>query len=305
MELLKNFPDSGYPPTVVTIGNFDGCHRGHRLLLDATVRLAEAHNQRSIVISFVDADKPVAEHLFTEAQKLRSFADLGIHICLLHKFDRSLTDISHEDFFHDRLRQRLHMQHLVVGMDFRFGHQRRGDVAWLKSQTGFSLAAIAPLAHDEQRISSSAVRQALRTGDVATATAMLGRAYMLEGEVQRGEQRGSQLGIATANLGNLGQLLPAQGVYAGWAVLDEECSPLALPATAMPGVVNIGTRPTVSQDGKCTLEVHVIGKKLGELYGKKMAVFFVQRLRAEQKFSDLTALKTQIDADIAHAREVL
>ena len=305
MEIIKSFPDVNYPPTVVTVGNFDGCHRGHRLLLDAVVRLAETHSQRSVVMSFIDESKPVDKRLFTLAQKLRSFAEIGMHTCLLHKFDRSLTDISHEDFLHNRLRQRLHMHHLVVGMDFRFGHQRRGDVDWLKTQTGFGMAAIAPLVHDEQRISSSAVRQLLSTGDVSTAAVMLGHAYMLEGEVQHGEQRGSKLGIATANLGNIAQLLPADGVYAGWAVLDHECSPLSMPDSAMPSVINIGMRPTVSTSGKRTLEVHVIGKKLGKLYGKGMAVFFVQRLRAEQKFPDVDALCTQIDADITHAKRVL
>ena len=305
MEIIKNFPTDKYPATAVTIGNFDGCHHGHRLLLEATMRLAEAHHHRSVVISFVDADKPVVERLFTAAQKLRSFTALGLHTCLLHKFDRSLTDISHQDFLHDRLRQCLNMHHLVVGYDFCFGHRRRGNVDWLKTQTGFSLTAIAPLARAGQRISSSAVRQLLAAGKVGTAAAMLGRAYMLEGEVQRGEQRGSKLGIPTANLGSIEQLLPAEGVYAGWAVLAAECSPLAVPAAAKPSVINIGTRPTVSDDGRRTVEVHVIAEKLGELYGKRMAVFFVQRLRAEKKFDDIEALRTQIDADITQARRVL
>ena len=304
MEIISNFPTQKYPATVVTIGNFDGCHRGHRLLLDAAARLATTHSQYSVVISFADAAQPAAARLFTPAQKLRSFAALGMHTCLLHKFDRSLTDISHEDFLHDRLLQRLHMQHLVVGVDFRFGHQRRGDVDWLKKQRGFNLATIAPLQHRGQRISSSAIRQSLAAGDVVNATAMLGRAYMLEGKVQRGEQRGSKIGIPTANLGNIEQLLPRKGVYAAWAVLESECSPLTLPASAQLSVVNIGTRPTVSDDKQCTVEVHVIAQKLGNLYGKGMAVFFLQRLRDEQKFANIEALRAQIDADIRQAQQV-
>ncbi len=305
MEIIKNFPTDDYPATAVTIGNFDGCHRGHRLLLDTTVRLAAAHHHRSVVISFVDTDKPATARLCTTTQKLRSFAALGVHTCLLHKFDRSLTDISPHDFLHDHLLQRLHMQHFVVGDDFRFGYHRRGDVAWLKTQTGFSLAAIAPLTWHGQRISSSAIRQLLAAGEVHTAAAMLGRAYMLEGEVQHGAQRGSKLGIPTANLGGIAQLSPADGVYAGWAVLAAECSPLTVPTTAMPSVINIGTRPTMSDSGERTIEVHVIATTLGELYGKRMAVFFVQRLRAEQKFADRKALRTQIDADITQARQLL
>ncbi len=305
MEIIKNFPAEGYPATVVTVGNFDGCHRGHRLLLDAVVRLAETHSQHSVVISFSNEDEPAVPRLFTAAQKLRSFAALGLHTCLLHKFDSSLTDISHQDFLHDRLRQHLHMQHLVVGVDFRFGHQRRGTIDWLKTQTGFSLAAIAPLQHQGQRISSSAIRRLIAAGDVSTAAAMLDRAYMLEGKVQRGKQRGSKLGIPTANLGEIEQLLPADGVYAGWAVLEAECSPLTVPATAMPSVVNIGTRPTVSSDGTRTVEVHVIAQKLGELYGKHMAIFLAQRLRDERKFANIEALRAQINTDITQGQQVL
>ncbi len=305
MEIIKNFPSTKYPATVVTIGNFDGCHRGHRLLLDAVVRLAESHCQRSVVISFADADKPAAARLFTEAQKLRGFAALGVHACMLHKFDRSLMNISHEDFLYDCLLQRLQMRHLVIGMDFRFGHQRRGSVAWLQKQSGFSLAALALLEQEGQRISSSGIRQLLAAGNVSTAAAMLGHAYMLEGRVQRGNQRGGRIGVPTANLGDIEQLLPMQGVYAAWAVLDAECSPLAVPTAAMPSVINIGTRPTVSQDGTTMVEVHIIAKKLGDLYGKSMAVFFVQRLRDEIKFLHLEALRAQIDIDITQAQQVL
>lgn len=305
MEIINSFPMQKYPATVVTIGNFDGCHRGHRLLLDAATRLAATHSQHSVVISFADAAQPAAAQLFTPAQKLRSFAALGMHTCLLHKFDRSLTDISHEDFLHDRLLQRLQMQHLVVGVDFRFGHQRRGSVDWLKKQRGFNLTTIAPLQHRGQRISSSAVRQLLSEGDVTTAAAMLGRAYMLEGKVQRGAQRGRELGIPTANLGNIAQLLPRHGVYAAWAVVESECSPLTLPAAARLSVVNIGMRPTVSDDKQCTVEVHVIEQNMGNLYDKDMAVFFVQRLRDEQKFADVEALRAQIDVDIRQAQQVL
>ena len=305
MEIIKSFPTDKYPATAITIGNFDGCHRGHRLLLDAAVRLAATHNQHSVVISFVDANKPSAEQLFTTAQRLRSFAAAGLHTCLLHNFDRSLTDISHEDFLHDCLQRRFNMHHLVVGDDFRFGHQRRGDVAWLKAQAGFNLTAIAPLVHAGQRISSSAVRQLLAAGNVSTAAEMLGRPYLLEGQVQRGAQRGSKLGIPTANLSHIEQLLPAHGVYAGWAVLEVECSPLRVPTTARPSVINIGTRPTVSDDGQRTVEVHVIAQQLGELYGKGMAVFFVQRLRDEKKFASREALRAQIDADITQAQHIL
>lgn len=305
MEIITNFPNAKYPTTAVTIGNFDGCHRGHRLLLDAAVQRAEAHQHRSVVISFVDKGKSVSEQLFTEAQRRRSFAALGLHTCLLHKFDHSLTDISHQDFLHDYLQRRLNMQHLVVGDDFRFGHQRRGNVDWLQTQTGFDLDIIDPLEHEGQRISSSAIRQLIKAGKVCIAAQMLGRAYMLEGKVQHGQQRGGKIGIPTANLGDIEQLLPAEGVYAGWAVLAVECSPLTVPATAMPCVINIGTRPTVSDDGVRTVEVHVITQKLGELYGKGMAVFFVQRLRGEQKFANVEALRTQIDVDITQAKRML
>ena len=305
MEIINNFPTTAFPPTVITIGNFDGCHRGHRLLLDTTVQLAEQHGYHSVVISFTANSKTTMPCLFTPAQKLRSFAHLGLHTCLLHPFDRSLTTISHQEFLHDRLQQRFNMQHLVVGTDFRFGHQRQGNVAWLQTQAGFELTTIAPLLQDKTRISSSAIRALLATGDVASAAQMLGRPYLLEGKVQRGQQRGSKLGIPTANLNPREQLLPANGVYAGWSVIDTEATPLTVPATAMASVVNIGTRPTVSNDNTRVVEVHAIAQNLGELYDKHLAVFFTQRLRDEQKFSDVTALRAQIDIDITQAQQLL
>lgn len=305
MEIINNFPTAAFPPTVITIGNFDGCHRGHRLLLDTTVQLAHQHGYRSVVISFTDNSPTAALRLFTPAQKLRSFASLGLHTCLLHTFDRSLTDISHQEFLHDRLRQRFNMQHLVIGTDFRFGHQRQGDVTWLQTQSGFELTTIAPLLQDKTRISSSAIRALLATGDVTRAAQMLDRAYLLEGKVQRGQQRGSKLGIPTANLSPSEQLLPANGVYAGWALVAANPTPLAVPATAMASVINIGTRPTVSDDGARVVEVHAIAQDLGELYDQHLAVFFVQRLRDEQKFSNVTALRAQIDIDITQAQQLL
>ena len=305
MEIINNFPTTAFPPTVITIGNFDGCHRGHRLLLDTTVRLAAQHSHHSVVISFTANSKTTTPCLFTPAQKLRSFAHLGLQTCLLHPFNRSLTDLSHQEFLHDRLCQRFNMQQLIVGTDFRFGHQRQGNVAWLQTQPGFALTTIAPLLQDETRISSSAIRALLTTGDVASAAQMLGRAYLLEGNVQRGQQRGSKLGIPTANLSPSEQLLPANGVYAGWAVLDTEPSPLVVPTTAMASVINIGTRPTVSNDSTRVVEVHVIGQNLGELYDKHLAVFLVQRLRAERKFPDVATLRAQIDIDITQAQQLL
>ena len=139
------------------------------------------------------------------------------------------------------------------------------------------------------------------------------------GRCSGAKQRGSKLGIPTANLGNIEQLLPADGVYAGWVelgsgkkscsehreVLEAECSPLTVPATAMPSVVNIGTRPTVSSDGTRTVEAHVIAQKLGELYGKHIAIFLAQRLRDERKFADIEALRAQINTDITQGQQVL
>lgn len=308
MELVKDFPTQVYPPTAVTIGNFDGCHRGHQLLLATTVRLARSHAQRSVVLSFADGVQlpgaPPVERLFTAAQKLRSFTESGLDVCLLPKF-QAVSSISHQEFLQDRLRGHLNMQQLVIGTDFRFGYQRRGNAAWLQQQQGFELTTIAPLKQGGQRISSSAIRELLAQGNVEVAAQMLGRAYMLEGKVQRGQQRGRELGAPTANLGAVTQLLPADGVYAGWTVLAETSSVLTLPTDRLPSVINIGTRPTVTRNGARTIETHIIGTKLGETYDRKIFVFFVKRLRAEQQFPDLAALRARIKLDIAEAQHVL
>ena len=249
-------------------------------------------------------DQPPTPRLFTTAQKLQSFAELGLHTCLVHAFDRTFTSLSHQEFLHDCLRTRLNMQHLIVGTDFRFGYRRQGSIDWLRTQDGFGFTTIAPLLQAGQRVSSSAIRALVRCGDVSRAAQMLGRAYMLAGKVEKGQQLGHQLGIPTANLGMVAQLLPADGVYAGWAVLDTSTI-LAVPSDAEASVVNIGVRPTFDGSNARTIEVHVIDRKFATLYGRDIFIFFVKRLRAEIKFPDRTALQAQIAQDIAQARSLL
>lgn len=311
MEVISVFPDRGWPTSTITVGNFDGCHRGHRYLLDRLVHLARESKQRSVVITFTNgSDK---ERLFTPAHKVAAFSEIGVDYCLMQKFDRRFAAVSHQVFLQDYLKRRLSMQNLVVGDDFKFGRDRQGSVSWLLSQTGFKLEVVASCLYEHKRISSSGIRDLItKNGDVETVSRMLGtdstRFYLLEGVVVRGEQRGRTLGIPTANLAQIKQLIPKNGVYAGQAVIGDMPPVLRIPSAGrIPCVINVGTRPTVTTGRGRVVEAHLIGRSFGydSLYGKTIFLLFQSRLRDEIEFPDTQALLAQIKIDIATATNKL
>jgi riboflavin kinase/FMN adenylyltransferase len=232
--------------------------------------------------------------------KLRGFAAAGMQQTLLLRFNRALTAMSAEDFVRRVLVERLAAREVWVGADFRFGHKRAGDVALLQQmgpECGFRACTMPEVQWHDARVSASRVRQLLAAGDFAAAEPLLGRPFVIDGKVQRGNQLGRTLGYPTANIHLRDRVSPVQGIFAVRVGLGEgECS--------WPGVASLGVRPTVNQVSQPLLEVHLFDFE-GDLYGQRMAVEFVGKLRDEQKFDGLEPLKAQMALDARRAREQL
>jgi riboflavin kinase/FMN adenylyltransferase len=288
-------------PGVVTIGNFDGVHLGHRALLDETRRLARAHGARAVALTFDPAprdllrpDNPVVR-IQTLKDRASSLLHAGIDVVVVEPFTRELAALSAQDFATLILRDRLNARAVVVGWDFRFGRARGGDAASLRATLGIEVVAVPPQHLGGDLLSSSRIRQALTEGDVAGAARWLGRPHLVRGTVIAGDQRGRTLGFPTANVRPVTPLLPANGVYA--VRVDTPTG------RGLPGVANVGVRPTFGP-GHRGLEVHLLGWE-GDLYGHELNVWFVARLREERRFDSAEALLTQIRADAAAAERSL
>ena len=286
---------------VATIGNFDGVHQGHQAVLNRLRERARALGLPCCVV----ISEPQPREFFNPAtaparltrlrEKLELLAAQGIDQVLCLTFNRRLSALSAEDFVQQVLVKGLGVRHLEVGDDFRFGCDRAGDFAFLQQaavRDGFSVEAASTIAQGDQRISSTRIRQALETGDFVRAEALLGRPYSMEGRVLHGKKLGRQLGTPTAHVQINRHRAPLCGVYLVSAEID---------GRLRPGVANMGVRPSVDSDGKAHLEVHFLDFK-GDLYGQRLKVTFHQKLRDEQKFSSLDALKAAIDADVQAAR---
>ncbi|MBQ4853199.1 bifunctional riboflavin kinase/FAD synthetase [Rhodanobacter sp. B2A1Ga4] len=291
--------------SVIAIGAFDGLHRGHQALLTQVCERAQALGCSPAVVSFEPlpraffSPEPVPR-LSSVREKLRGFAAAGMEHTLLLRFNRALTAMSAEAFVQRVLVERLAVREVWVGGDFRFGHQRGGDVALLErmgAQLGFSACTMPAIQLDGTRVSASRVRALLAAGEFAGAEPLLGRPFVIEGKVEYGNQLGRTLGYPTANIHLSQRVSPIQGIFAVRVGLGEgECS--------WPGVASLGVRPTVNEVSQPLLEVHLFDFE-GDLYGQRMAVQFVAKLRDEQKFDGLEPLKAQMALDARRARELL
>lgn len=291
--------------SVVAVGAFDGLHRGHQALLAQVRERAQALGLRPVVVSFEPlpraffSTEPVPR-LSSVREKLLGFDAAGMGQALILRFNRELTSMPAEDFVRRVLVERLRTREVWVGGDFRFGHKRGGDVALLESmgkQLGFSARVMPPVLLDGARVSATRVRMLLAAGEFAGAAPLLGRPFVIEGKVEYGNQLGRQLGFPTANIHLRDRVPPVRGIFAVRVGLGEgEC--------AWPGVASLGIRPTVNQVPQPLLEVHLFDFE-GDLYGQRMAVEFVAKLRDEQKFDGLDALTEQMHRDARMAREVL
>ena len=290
--------------SVVCIGAFDGLHLGHRALLRHAAGRARALGLTAAAVTF----EPLPRELFAKQAKpprlmlprarIEGLIEQGIEVAGVLRFNNALASMEAGDFVRSVLVERLRAREVWVGPDFRFGKDRAGDLAMLQAlgaQHGFEASAIEPLQSGGLRVSSTRIREALSAGDFDIATRLLGRPYAIGGHVLRGKQLGRTLGYPTANL-RFGNKTPAlRGIYAT-RVHGVDAQPL-------PSVSSFGTRPTV--DGtEPLLEAHLFDFE-GDLYGRRIEVEFVARLRDEEKFDDLPALVAQMHRDAAQARSIL
>jgi riboflavin kinase / FMN adenylyltransferase len=293
--------------SAVTVGNFDGVHRGHQALVAAARARADSHGGSCVALTFdphparvLQPDRPL-RRLMTEAQRAECLAALGVDVLALLPFTPELAALSPEEFATKVLADALRAKAVVVGEDFRFGKGRAGDVAALEAlgqRLGFAVVAVEPVLDGGLPVSSTRIREALVEGDVVAAASLLGRPYFVEGEVVRGEGRGRTIGIPTANLAVENEILPKGGVYAARVGRAGEPHEPARPA-----VVNLGRRPTFG-GRELTVEAHMLDFE-ADLYGQRLRVFFEARLRDEQAFPGKDALVAQIRADVAAARAIL
>lgn len=302
---LDTLSPQAWPAASVTVGNFDGIHLGHQALVHEAVAGARAASGTSVVLTFephpsrvLSPDRAPAS-LMTLDQKAEVLAGLGVDRMAVLPFTRELSEQEPEAFARDVLAVCLGARRVVVGSNFRFGRGRGGDVVRLETlghSLGFAVRAVEPVWHEGGPISSSRVREALARGAVASARDLLGRDFFVDGRVVRGDGRGRTIGVPTANLESLNEILPRAGVYAGRARTPD--------GVVRPAAINIGRRPTYEQQDTFALEAHILGFE-GDLYGAPLRVAFVERLRDERKFPDTEALVAQIRADVAQALRIL
>lgn len=286
---------------VATIGNFDGVHRGHQAILARLRERADELGVPSCVVIFEPQPREffgpdtAPARLTRLRDKLALFAAAGVDRVLCLSFNRRLRELSAAEFVHAILVEGLGVQHLEVGDDFRFGCDRAGDFAFLQQAAvveGFTLEAASTVEIDGLRVSSTRVRESLAAADFVLAERLLGRPFQISGRVLHGQKLARQFGTPTANVQLKRRRVPLTGVYLVSVELDGK---------SWPGVANIGVRPTVQGDGNAHLEVHLL-EFVGDIYGRRLTVAFHQKLRDEQRFASLEALKTAIHADVAAAR---
>jgi riboflavin kinase/FMN adenylyltransferase len=295
---IDRYPaDSG--PVVATIGNYDGVHRGHQVILGDVTASARNRKASSLLITFdphpleiVDPDRR-PQLLQTREQKLESLEETGLDAVLILEFNQDLMMMTGEQFFQAVLSARLKFAEIRIGDNFRFGHDRAGGVGLLSTigkERKFDVGAVTAVMIDGGIVCSSRIREAVRKGNVEAAFSMLGRPYTLHGRVVHGDGRGRRLHFPTANLQTPNELLPLGGVYVTEVVTG---------ACRQAAVTNVGSGPTFNR-AVTAVESHLLDFE-GDLYGDRMEVRFLARLRDEKKFPDAAALSDQIGRDLAAA----
>lgn len=305
MQVILNLNEIKKPLTnpVLTIGNFDGVHKGHLALFDKVKERAKAIAGQSVVMTFEPhplkimrpADGP---QLITHTgQKLELIEKAGIDVIVCVSFDREFAAIPARDFVNNVLVKKIGIKEIVVGYDYTFGHNREGDINLLReigNDFGFVVHLVGPIEIDHTLVSSTSIRRLVQEGRLEEARVLLGRDFEVQGTVVKGQNRGGRLlGFPTANLNPHGELLPKRGVYAVKLLIDD---------VFYKGVTNVGYNPTFGDTG-LTVETHVLDYS-GELMGKTIKVHFIKRLRDEKTFKTLEELSGQIAQDIARAEDV-
>ena len=306
IEGLELIPDS-LRACVLTIGNFDGVHLGHRRILARAGALADAEAAPVVAMTFepppyavLRPDRP-AQRISTPAQRAELLRQAGAEHVVVARADRTLLEMTPDEFIRRVVVRRLAPSHVVEGPDFFFGRRRSGTIETLRAAgeaAGFLLHVVEPAIVElaggrAEQVSSTLIRQLLLSGDVAGAARCLGRPFALAGTVVPGSGRGRRLDHPTTNLATGDQVCPADGVYAGRADVA---------GAEFPAAISIGAKPTFAGEAR-TVEAHLIGAS-GDYYGRAMVLRFLRRLRGQVRFDDAEALRAQMRKDVQRVREI-
>lgn len=304
MPRLRGFENrEAYRGGVLSIGNFDGVHRGHRKILAELVQQARSAGVPAVVLTFEPhplkllSPERFPPRLSTPDRKAELLEQAGVDVVIEYPTDSSLLNLSPDDFFRTIILEELNARGLVEGPNFHFGKERAGTIETLQDLCGAHnrfLTVVAPFEIDGAIVSSSQIRQRLAAGDIAEAARLLGRDYELSGTVSRGAGRGRQLGVPTVNLTGIETLVPADGVYSAWR---------RAPGGDEMAAVNIGPNPTFG-DTERKVEAHLLDYH-GDLYGTMVTLAFVDRIRPSRAFATAEELQLQLGRDIARVREQL
>lgn len=290
---------------VLTIGNFDGVHLGHRAIMDTVTDRARALAGEAVVYTFHPHPRKVLRPdspprlLTTLEQKLELLEARGVDVVIVEPFDLAFASLGPERFIREYVHARIRPLEVYVGYDFRFGKEREGSMRLLTElgpHLGFAVTIIPEVKLAGQDVNSTRIRALLGEGAVKDAALLLGRDYAVRGRIGEGDRRGRTLGFPTANLVPENEILPDTGVYAGHLrVLDGEAA-----GATHASVINVGRRPTFQTGDEVVAEAHLLDFD-GDLYDRRVELSFAARLRAERRFPDVEALKTQIRADVGEA----
>lgn len=295
---------NGSRKVCLAIGVFDGVHLGHQQIIRQTVADAHQHDAVALVVTFdrhpnaIVAPGRVPPQIFSRSQKIRAIGSLGVDALLEIPFDRSFSEKPGEVFVRELARDLGRIFSICVGANFVFGHKRSGNVELLKklgAELGFLVHGHGAVALDGELVSSTRIREMIRTGNLDAASQMLGRPYAICGKVMEGDKIGRQLGFPTANLDITGLILPPNGVYA---------SVVSVNGSQLKAALNIGSRPTVASGmSELRVEAHLLDFH-GDLYGSELELEIGSKLRDEKKFASVEQLKEQIARDVAEVRSL-
>jgi riboflavin kinase/FMN adenylyltransferase len=289
-------------PTSATIGNFDGVHTGHKRILSVVRETAGKKGLSSCVITFHPHPQKVLQNieiplLMPIRERLRLLENEGIDFVACYTFTKDMSKVTAKDFISEILVGRLKVKHLIIGPDFSFGRKREGNADLLQAMGkayDFETSVVGPVFIDNEVVSSSAIRNLLREGEARKAARFLGYFYYIEGQVTEGEKRGRQIGYPTANLDTDWDILPKTGVYATRAHID---------GSKLDSITNIGYRPTFGSS-KLLIETHIFDFN-SDIYGKRLRLEFIERIRDEKRFESVDALVGEIGKDVEKVKDAL
>jgi riboflavin kinase/FMN adenylyltransferase len=305
--------------SVLTIGNFDGVHLGHQQILNAAKKTATEKRTQLIVMTFephplsVLHPRQKLELLTSLTLKKHLLAEAGTDCLLLVKSTPELLNLSPDEFVERFISKGIRPAIVVEGESFNFGSDRRGNIQTLQKigrENGFLVSVIEPKevqfsTGQKVKISSTVIRNMLKTGDVADAALALSRPYRLIGQIIPGRGKGKQLGFPTANMAPPDQLVPAEGVYAGLVQIGDSREDVCAPKPDVPAALSIGTAQTLGTDYPRLIEAHILTGRVGNLHGKYLAMDFIQHIRSQKKFDTEKQLAEQIEKDCKTVKEIL